>query len=100
MTAPRLSDYPDWERKMFVDLHARLLSATKGCRVDMHEPDEQGIKAVVVGTDLDNAMGDRPVILPSGRAEFCVAISRDDGTGTEWFNLASLIALARLAVLR
>lgn len=35
----------------------RLTRVTNGCRVDMHEPDEQGVTAIVRGTGFDNAMG-------------------------------------------
>jgi len=70
----------------------RLVDITKGCRNDMHEPDEHGIKAKVVGNHLDNAFGDR-----QGSGEFVVIIDRDTDTihKTEAFNLADLIALAR-----
>ena len=71
----------------------RLLVATKGCREDMHEPDEQGIDAQVSGFHLDNAMGDDPL---TNFGEFTVGITSESGP-TEWFNLATLIALARKA---
>lgn len=70
----------------------RLLEATKDCREDMHEPDEQGISAIVTGYNLDNAMGDEPY---NNCGEFTVAIVQDDGH-KEWFNLATMIALARI----
>lgn len=70
----------------------RLLKATNGCREDMHEPDEQGISAIVTGYRLDNAMGDNP---SNNLSEFTVGIVRDS-VKTEWFNLATLIALARI----
>jgi hypothetical protein len=72
--------------------HERLIEVTKACRLDMHEPDEQGISAVVTGWYLDNAHGAGP-----SSAEFAVGISNDDGCSYEWFNLASLIAMARAA---
>ena len=92
---------------------ARLLSITHGCRPDMHEPNEQELFAQVVGSsanaspegvclagDLDNAMGDDPE-----GGELTVSLVRDvdfddDGnpteTRTEHFNLATLVAFARL----
>lgn len=70
----------------------RLLRVTKHCRPDMHEPDEQGITVMVSGYNFDNAMGDNP---NDNCGEFTVAIVQDDGS-KEWFNLASLIALARV----
>lgn len=73
----------------------RLQEATKHCRPDMHEPDEQGINAIVRGNHLDNAMGDNP---EHNINELTVGIvHEDDTTNPEWFNLATLIALARKA---
>ncbi len=70
----------------------RLLRVTQKCRPDMHEPDEQGITVMVSGYNFDNAMGDDP---NNNCGEFTVAIVQDDGS-KEWFNLATLIALARI----
>lgn len=72
----------------------RLKNVTQKCRDDMHEPDEQDLSAVVAGFHLDNAMGDNPV---NNCGEFTVGLSLNDGESYEWFNLADLIALARLA---
>jgi len=93
---------------------ARLLSITKGCRPDMHEPDEQALDAQIVGThahkgadgrarlegSLDNAMGDHP---DGGELVLTLCRERDwddEGSPTdirvEHFNLATLVALARL----
>lgn len=81
----------------------RLLSITTGCRPDMHEPDEQGLKARVVGDHLDNAFGDRVDVeqITKGFQEFVVILERFDGGEfrIETFNLADLIALARKAPL-
>lgn len=71
----------------------RLLEVTHDCRPDMHEPDEQGVSAIVTGLNLDNAMGDDPY---HNVQELTVGILRDDTGRMEWFNLASLIALARI----
>ena len=84
----------------------RLLEITKACRVDMHEPDEQGVDAKVfykkyfdypkgekskTRPHLDNAMGD------SGSCgELCIEIINSTTGKTERFNLATLIALARI----
>ena len=70
---------------------ARLLANTDGCREDMHEPDEQDLSAEVYGERLDNAWGDNP-----NSGELIVALSTSEGD-EEWFNLATLIALARKA---
>jgi hypothetical protein len=71
----------------------RLTAFTHECRDDMHEPDEQGIYAEIYGEDFDNAMGNE---LDTG--ELVVALSNEGGD-EECFNLATLIALARMAVL-
>jgi hypothetical protein len=82
------------------EMHARLLAITEGCRDDMHEPDEQGISARVVGTRLDNAFGDSVTgeFLERGYQELVVILERESDGRTEKFNLASLIALARKAM--
>lgn len=89
------------------DTLTRLLKITKGCREDMHEPDEQGVSAHVYGDHLDNAFGDQLFLLrsvanndgPYPHVEFVVCIQNEDEITYEWFNLASLIALARKAVI-
>lgn len=88
-----------WDQE---DFELRLRDITEGCRPDMHEPDEQELTARVVGSHLDNAMGDRvePELVEEGAQEFVVILERgDEGSGdaarSESFNLASLIALAR-----
>lgn len=79
----------------------RLLAITKDCRPDMHEPDEQGLKAWVIGNHLDNAFGNQlvPDLLKKGSHEFVIFLERFDGEKiiNEAFNLSSLIALARQA---
>lgn len=80
------------------DFLTRLLSITDGCRDDMHEPDEQDVIATVVGDHLDNAMGD--VRHPYNCGEFIVTIRQGrklTGYREEHFNLATLIAFARMA---
>ena len=65
-----------------------LLAITKGCRASMHEPDEQGVSATVFGERLDNA---------GVEGEFMLYIKKDTGPlRRASFNLASLIALARI----
>ena len=71
---------------------ARLLAITKGCRDDMHEPDEQDLYAKFLGQTLDNAFGDDPT---TNHGELTIGLNRDGKE--EWFNLANLIALARKA---
>jgi hypothetical protein len=82
----------------------RLLSITRDCRPDMHEPDEQGLKAHVVGDHLDNAFGNQIALeaITKGFQEFVIILERfDEGKIViETFNLANLIALARQAPLR
>ena len=77
------------------EFRERLRKITGKCREDMHEPDEQDIDAVVSGYKLDNAMGDNP---RNNFGELTVGIRTGEGT-IEWFNLATLIALARKSVI-
>jgi hypothetical protein len=76
-----------------IEFAKRLLEITDGCRRDMHEPDNQGVSAKMTGHMLDNAHGDAP-----NTHELVVSIEReiDNGHRTECFNLATLIAFARL----
>ena len=74
---------------LMYDFATRLLKATKGCRTDMHEPDEEGIIAKLSGNHLDNAGGDDPTF-----NEFIVTLKR--GEMIDHFNVATLIALARI----
>jgi len=82
---------------------ARLLKICRGCRDDMHEPDEQELEARVVGYNLDNAYGDQvlPNFIMNGCQEFVVILERrlPGKLMVETFNLATLIALARKAKL-
>jgi len=75
----------------------RLKIVLKDCREDMHEPDEQGITVAVTGYHLDNAMGDDP---KRNCGEMTVGIMKNHDGHFEWFNLATLIALARKADLK
>ena len=74
----------------------RLLRVTRECRDDMHEPDEQNLTAVVTGYLLDNAMGDDPRDNCGELTVGLVNISDPSNPRYEWFNLADLIALARV----
>jgi hypothetical protein len=83
-----------------MSIGARLSAATAGCRPDMHEPDEQGLQARVVGFKLDNAQGDRITEhgLEAGYQELVIVLDRlypQGGQKVERFNLADLLALAR-----
>lgn len=78
-----------------LEFRDRLRAVTADCRDDMHEPDNVGIDARVTGFHLDNAMGDNPI---SNCGEYTVGIANDKTGETEWFNLATLIAMARRAV--
>ncbi len=72
----------------------KLKKMTEGCRDNMHEPDEQHVHGVVRGYFLDNAFGDDP---KNNQGEFTIGIYRDGKI--EWFNIATLVALARKAKL-
>ena len=82
-----------------MQMRDRLRAFTATCRPDMHEPDNQGIKAAVSGHILDNAAGvditDGPAVHQCG--EFFVHLFNENTGEVERFNLASLIALARMA---
>lgn len=74
----------------------RLRNITKKCREDMHEPDEQGIGAYTTGWRFDNAFGSNPF---NNCGEMTIALENENTERREWFNLATLIALARKAKL-
>jgi len=86
--------------KRMQETRDRLRIITRRCRDDMHEPDEQGVTAHVIGEKFDNAMGtaiDEQAICERWQ-EIVVIIRRDEaGSLPERFNLADLIALARKA---
>ena len=75
--------------------HAQnLLEITDGCRADMHEPDNNGVSATVEGDHIDNAFGDAGMC-----GEMVVVITKEQDHGDSYkvkFNLATLIALARV----
>ena len=85
------------------DIVQRLRMVTVGCQRDMHEPDEQGVFARVLGTDLDNACGDRVDVdlLKFGSHEIVIVIDQfiPEYLGGyhvhEVFNLADLLAIVR-----
>jgi hypothetical protein len=72
---------------------ADLLRITRGCRPDMHEPDEQGVSATVRGRAFDNAGFEFEMRLTLRRTS-----ERGDGSeeSTATVNLATLVALARI----
>lgn len=57
----------------------------------MHEPDEQLETAVVLGTELDNAMPASPA---EHTGEFIIGL-KPRGAEMEWFNLATMIAILK-----
>lgn len=75
-----------------------LNKITKECRIDMHEPDEQGIECILVGDHLDNACGEHIDIDAIQRhyQEYVLCLKNDKGQSFQ-INLADLIALARMA---
>ena len=84
------------------ETQALLRHITRDCRPDMHEPDDQGIKAHVIGDHLDNAMGSSIIepLLEQHAHEIVVIIRRKDYDPPLYrFNLADLIAMARIAEL-
>jgi len=82
----------------------KLLQITEGCREDMHEPDEQGLSAVVFGSRFDNAFppegeiaGEFVNVHPDSELKVKLIRESDDEVESSFFNLADLIALARKA---
>ena len=79
----------------------RLVSITSGCRSDMHEPNEKGMTAGVIGTKFNNSIGDEICnqSIEDGFQEIVVILRREhEGLYlTERLNLATLISLARMA---
>lgn len=69
----------------------RLKQVTRDCRPDMHEPDEQLDAAVLLGTELDNAMPASPAM---HAGEFIIGL-KPRGGEMEWFNLATMIAILK-----
>ena len=78
---------------------SRICEITKGCRPDMHEPDEQGLSVEYVeGYGLDNACMGPPESEPTRTTDAGFWLIKDKGEPTEqreWFNLACLIAVVR-----
>jgi len=65
-----------------------LLHATAGCKPTMHEPDEEDVTGKTTGVILDNA---------GSHGELTLQLERDEEVFT--FKIATLVALARLAVI-
>lgn len=66
-----------------------LLKVTRGCRPDMHEPDEQDVTAIVRGRVFDNAGTDKEIVVSFRKGV-------EDSGCTASINLATLVALARI----
>ena len=90
-------DREEYTYKWMTEMRDRLNRITDKCNVEMHEPDNSGVTARVIGYKLDNAMGDAIIekALKDGWQELVVII--DNNGKNEQFNLACLIALARKA---
>ena len=86
-----------YEKRMLNRELKVLLQATEGCRDSMHEPD---MTAFLVGTHMDNAWGEGPPVLKDGWGEYAeqyLGLYPHESARVHWFNLADLIALARMA---
>lgn len=85
------------------DIIKRLRAVTVGSSEDMHEPDDQGVTAHVVGNHLDNENGSRIIddAVIGGWQEFVVVVRQErenlmyDRIRVEQFNLADLLAIVR-----
>lgn len=88
--------------KRMENILKELVAFTKGCREDMHEPDEQGVGvSAVVGNHLDNAFGNdiEPFLMEHNSQEYVVIMENENMDKQLKVNLADLIALARKAKL-
>lgn len=87
------------EKAMFSRELENLRAFTINCRESMHEPDEQGISAHVVGDHLDNAMGSNinETLILQHNQELVVILQKESAHHPLMINLANLIALARMA---
>jgi hypothetical protein len=67
-------------------------------RPDWHEPDEQEVTAVVVGTKLDNAFGEtiRPGAIVEGYQEIVICLRCDETGDKIAINLANLLATVEM----
>lgn len=82
-------DYLEARQKMLARFATR-----KKLRIDWHEPDEDGVTAVVMGKSFDNAFGDDGRGM-DGKYIEKVVILRDEHSGEEVrINLATLFAIA------
>lgn len=81
----------DGTLSIFVEDSNRLLTATKACRIDMHEPYNQDVNAEIHGNHLDNAMGSNP---NHNCGEYTIEINAKGIT--TYHNLADILALARI----
>lgn len=88
----------DYTKSWMTEMKDRLVSITSRCNEEMHEPDNEGVSATVVGDHLDNAFGDSILSIDSPKCpqEYVVVLLDTKGR-KENFNLSSLIALARKA---
>lgn len=85
-----------------VGLQLERFRTFHGMRLDWHEPDEQDVTARVIGTLLDNAMGNRveQAAIDGGYQELVVEVNAGDGTNPNdpdnriRVNLATLLAIA------
>ena len=85
------------ELKMLSHVGNRLTVLTKQCRASMRQPD---ISARVIGNKLDNAFGIAIIdtLIVNGQQELIVVLEKDQIL--QLFNLADLIALARIGAAR
>ncbi len=84
-----------------LDLHTALRKITERCRVDMAEPDEQGVYGTVYGAGLDNTTIAHPNASISKMADnvsnLNLGVHIVRGKDRLNVNIADLIALAKMA---
>lgn len=92
-----------------------IIENTTGCRFDMHEPDEQGLSARVIGGSFDNACvvtlgqvqaspDEKFNSFETGKtySDMAIVLEKSEGDDTKpigVYNVADLFALIRLLVI-
>ena len=72
---PKNVSIENWKKRLS-QIKNDLCLITEGCGEEMHEPDEQGVSARVIGTKLDNAFG--PSISRQAAAVFDLGLAGVD----------------------
>jgi len=89
----------NYVNNVLVEMYVGLMDIILAARYDMHEPDEQNIKARVIGDVLDNATGNsiRADAVRGGYQELILCIDRYSASGHRSIdcNIATLLAVIK-----